>query len=186
MEFLSLEAEKDGVLLQFSDGESEEITDKLDNFINDEPIDNEDVSFYRERNPLDIDDYLKFNGQIRNPLEAIFSLYVPEKREVTFDRFEAFEKSVKNFRRTRFNFNKVENQLFNAAIYGLMFYKLETYQQQAGIKPKKENAQKVLGDKLYFDLIDIEPETLLDKALFGFFDRCLAINKVLVKHGFFS
>ena len=104
---------------------------------------------------------------------------------MTFDRFEAFEKSVKNFRRTRFNFNKVENQLFNAGIYGLMFYKLETYQQQAGIKPKKENVQKVLGDKLYFDLIDIEPETLLDKALFGFFDRCLAINKVLVKHGFF-
>ena len=73
MEFLSLEAEKDGVLLQFSDDESEKITDKLDNFINDEPIDKEDVSFYRERNPLDIDDYLKFNGQIRNPLEAIFS-----------------------------------------------------------------------------------------------------------------
>ena len=73
MEFLSLEAEKDGVLLQFSDDESEKITDRLDNFINDEPIDKEDVSFYRERNPLDIDDYLKFNGQIRNPLEAIFS-----------------------------------------------------------------------------------------------------------------
>ena len=105
---------------------------------------------------------------------------------MTFDRFEAFEKSVKNFRRTRFNFNKVENQLFNAGIYGLMFYKLETYQQQAGIKPKKENVQKVLGGKLYFDLIDIEPETLLDKALLGFFDRYLAINKVLVKHVFFS
>ena len=104
---------------------------------------------------------------------------------MTFDRFEGFEKSVKNFR-TRFNFNKVENQLFNATIYGLMFYKLETYQQQAGIRPKKENAQKVLGDKLYFDLIDIEPETLLDKALLGFFDRYLAINKVLVKHVFFS
>ena len=59
-----------------------------------------------------------------------------------------------------------------------MFYKLETYQQQAGIKPKKEDAQKVLGDQLYLNLIDIEPETLLDKTLFGFFDRCLAINMV--------
>ena len=66
-----------------------------------------------------------------------------------------------------------------------MFYKLETYQQQAGIKPKNEDAQKVLGGELYFDLIDIEPETLLDKTLFGFFDRCLPINKVLAKHGFF-
>ena len=59
-----------------------------------------------------------------------------------------------------------------------MFYKLETYQQQAGIKPKKEDAQKVLGDQLYLNLIDIEPETLLDNTLFGFFDRCLAINMV--------
>ena len=112
-------------------------------------------------------------------------LYAPEKREVTFDRFEGFEKSVENFKKTLFNFSEVENQLFNAVIYGLMFYKLETYQQQAGIKPKKEDAQKVLGDKLYFDLIDIEPETLLDKTFFGFFDRCLAINKVLTKHFFF-
>ena len=64
---------------------------------------------------------------------------------MTFKRFEAFEKSVKNFRRTRFNFNKVENQLFNAGIYGLMFYKLETYQQQAGIKPKKEMYKKFWG-----------------------------------------
>ena len=104
---------------------------------------------------------------------------------MTFDRFEGFEKSVENFKKTLFNFSEVENQLFNAVIYGLMFYKLETYQQQAGIKPKKEDAQKVLGDELYFDLIDIEPETLLDKTLFGFFDRCLAINKVLAKHVFF-
>ena len=72
MEFLSLEAEEDGVLLQFSDDESEKITDELDNFINDEPRDKEEVSFYRERNSLNIDDYAKFNGQVRNLLEAIF------------------------------------------------------------------------------------------------------------------
>ena len=64
MEFLSLEAEEDGVLLQFSDDESEKITDELDNFINDEPRDKEDVSFYRERNSLNIGDYAKFNGQL--------------------------------------------------------------------------------------------------------------------------
>ena len=66
-----------------------------------------------------------------------------------------------------------------------MFYKLDTYQQQASVKPKKEDAQKVMGDYLYFDLIEIEPETLLDKTLFGFFDRCYVINKVLAKHGLF-
>ena len=199
MEFLSLEAEEDGVLFKFSDDESEKKTEELDNFIKDEPLDKEDVSFYRERNFLNINNYPKFNSPARKPLEVTISddesyfgedeqpeLYAPKKREeVTFDRFEGFEKSVENFKKTLFYFSEVQNQLFNAAIYGLMFFKLETYQQQAGIKPKKEDAQKVPGDELYFDLTDIEPETLLDKTLFGFFNRSLAINKVLAKHGFF-
>ena len=105
---------------------------------------------------------------------------------MTFDRFEGFEKAAKKFKKTLFNFCAVENHLFDALIYGLMLYKLDTYQQQASVKPKKEDAQKVLGDYLYFDLIEIEPETLLDKTLFGFFDRCHVINKVLAKHGFFK
>ena len=104
---------------------------------------------------------------------------------MTFDRFEGFEKAAKKFKKTLFNFCAVENHLFDAVIYGLMLYKLDTYQQQASVKPKKEDAQKVLGDYLYFDLIEIEPETLLDKTLSGFFDRCHVINKVLAKHGFF-
>ena len=92
MEFLSVEAEEEGVLLQFLEDESAKITDGLDNFINGEPIDEEDVSSNRERNLLNIDDYPKFNGQVRNPLEPIFSddesyfgedkqpdLYAPEK-----------------------------------------------------------------------------------------------------------
>ena len=84
-------------------------------------------------------------------------------------------------RKTLQNFSNIGNHLFNAVIYGLMFYK----QQLADVKPKKEDAQQVLGDSLYFDLLEIEPETQLDNALFGFFDRCYLINKVLAKHGFF-
>ena len=71
IEFLLLEAEKDGFLLQFSEDESEKITDELDNFINGDLVEKEDVSFYRERNPLNFNNYPKFNGQVRNPLEAI-------------------------------------------------------------------------------------------------------------------
>ena len=59
-----------------------------------------------------------------------------------------------------------------------MFYKGQT-------EPDREKAQEVLGDDLYFELLRIKPETLLDKTLFGFFDRCLKINEVLAKHGFF-
>lgn len=74
MEFLSLEAEDDCPLLQFLDEEeSEKTIDELDNLINDDPIEEEGVGFYRERNSFDINDYPRFNGQVRNPLEAIYS-----------------------------------------------------------------------------------------------------------------
>ena len=52
-----------------------------------------------------------------------------------------------------------------------MFYKQKNYQQLADVKPKKKDAQQVLEDALYFELMDIESETLLDKTLFEFFDR---------------
>lgn len=136
MEFLSSEAEDDCAILQFSDeDESKKTTDEVDDFIHDVPIEEESISFYRERNPLDVNDYPRFNGQVRNPLEAIYSddesyfgddeqpeLFAPENRnEVTFDRFEGFEKSVETFKRTLNNFPDSENYLFNSVIHGLMF-----------------------------------------------------------------
>ena len=33
------------------------------------------------------------------------------------------------------------------------------------------DAQKVLGDDLYFDLMEIEDETMLDKTIFGYFNK---------------
>ena len=45
--------------------------------------------------------------------------------------------------------------------------------------------REVLGNDLYFDLLETEPETRLDKTLFGYFDRCFALNNVLVKYGYF-
>ena len=139
MEFLSLEADKEnGNFLMFSDNEEEKVTDELDNFIDDTPIE-EDVSFYWGKNPLDINDYPRFNGQVRNPSEAIYAddelnfgcedeqleLYAIEKRdEVTFDKFEGFEKSIERFKKTLANFEG-ENELFNSVIYGKMFLKQE-------------------------------------------------------------
>ena len=49
----------------------------------------------------------------------------------------------------------------------------------------KNDAQKLLGDDLYFDLLEIEPETLLDKTLFGYFEQCYTINQVLTNYGYF-
>ena len=75
MEFLSLEAEVEGPLLQFSDDELEKITDEVDDFIGDDStkVDQESRSFYSERNPTNVQDYPRFNGQVRDPLEAVFS-----------------------------------------------------------------------------------------------------------------
>ena len=58
-------------------------------------------------------------------------------------------------------FNDVEDHLFYAVIYGLMCYKTD----KANIK--KEDAQKVLGDYLYFDLLEIEPEICLINLCLG-------------------
>ena len=149
MEFLSSEAEDDCAILQFSDeDESKKTTDEVDDFIDDVPIEEESISFYRERNPLDVNDYPRFNGQVRNPLEAIYSddgsyfgddeqpeLFAPENRnEVTFDRFEGFEKSVETFKRTLNNFPDSENYLFNSVIHGLMFCKQQSHYQLVNSK----------------------------------------------------
>ena len=62
-----------------------------------------------------------------------------------------------------------------------MFYKQDNDTSKLDLK----NAQKILGDDLYFALIETEPENMLDKTLFGFFERCYKINQVISKHGFF-
>ena len=64
-----------------------------------------------------------------------------------------------------------------------MYYKQEN--DNLKLISDKKDAQKILSDDPYFDLIDIEPETMLDKTLFGFFESCYKINKIISKHGFF-
>ena len=44
MEFLSLEAEEEGFQLQFSDDKTENTTDEISDFINDDSIEEEDIS----------------------------------------------------------------------------------------------------------------------------------------------
>ena len=138
MEFLSLEAEEEnGSILVFSDIDEDFDAGEINNFIDDNPIDEEDVSFYRERNPLNVNDYPAFNGQTRDTLAAIYEdyepfygvdlqpeLYAPEHRNsVTFDKFEGFENSIKRFKKTQANSPESKNQLFDAVIFGLTFNK---------------------------------------------------------------
>ena len=71
--------------------------------------------------------------------------------------------------------------MFYSVFYGLMFHKIDNHK----IKFEVQDAQKILEDDLYFDLMEIEAETMLDKTIFGFFNKCNIINQVISKHGFF-
>ena len=111
--------------LVFSDDEEEEkITDELDDFIDNSCQPDDDVNFYRQLDPVNVNDYPKFPGQTRNSLDTIFEddtpfygnedvqleLYAPEDRDlVTFDKFSCFEKSVKKSKKTLKNFRDSEN-----------------------------------------------------------------------------
>ena len=77
MEFILDAAEDDSAKLQFSDEDEEKVSNDLSNFIDDSNILEFGVSFYRERererDPQNLDNYPKFYGQTRNPIEAIYS-----------------------------------------------------------------------------------------------------------------
>ena len=59
-------------MLQFSNEDEEVETDDLSNFIGDKYIPENGVSFYRQRDPQNLHDYLKFHDQTRDPIEAVF------------------------------------------------------------------------------------------------------------------
>ena len=192
MGFILTEAHEEAQpALQVSDDEIEE-TNEDNAFIDNTSIEQESISFYRDLNNLE--HYPKFKNQTRNPIDAPYSdtesyfgedtqpeLYDPEEGDnVTFDLFKDFKKCAEKCKKTLLSFDDVENHLFYAVVYGLMYKKTDKVQLI-----KRENAQEVLGDRSFFELKEIEDSTMLDKSLFGYFSRCFAINQVLGKHGYF-
>ena len=186
MDFFLQEAGDDTPTLLFSD---EDDDDDTSNFIDDPQIEGEGISFYKDLTNLN--HYPKFQGQTKNPIEATYldvesyfgeveqpEPFAPENRDnVEFDKFE---KSAENFKKTLLRFDGVEKHLFFPVIYRIMYHKNTDTENI-----KREDAQKILGESFYFDLLEIEPKTMLDKSLFGFFQRCFSINKVISKQGFF-
>ena len=72
MESVSAEAKEDEPLVFSDDDEDEKITDELDKFIDDSTQPQENVSFYRQLDPNNVENYPKFHGQTHNPIEAIY------------------------------------------------------------------------------------------------------------------
>ena len=135
MDFVLNEATEDRPLVLSDYEEEEKITDELDDFIDNGPQPEEDISFYRQLDPENIDNYPKYNSTTRNPINAIceddFVFYGHEdqgpelyalkgRKSISFDKFEGFEKHIIKFKKTLKNFEGSENQLFDAVIYGIM------------------------------------------------------------------
>ena len=53
-------------------------------------------------------------------------------------------------------------------------------------KPLEKNkADDVLGKDFYEELVEIKDDIQFGRTLFGYFNRCFSVNKVLAKHIFF-
>ena len=194
MGFTEFEANEENPPLVFSDDEDQITNDEIDDFIDDTDKQREGISFYRQLDPENIKHYPKFRNQTRNPNEAVYEddksyyggedtqpeLCDPENRDfVNFDKFAGFEKSVQKFKETLKNFDRSENSLFDAIIYGAMYYKSD------GKVIDKNNVREVLEDNFYNDLLEIKDDIKLDRTIFGYFDRCFQANEILSQHNFF-
>ena len=81
-----------------------------------------------------------------------FKLQRIESTGFFFDKFEGFERSIKKFKKTFKNFKDSKNQLFDAAIYGIMYYRSGSEQIV------QEKIIEVLGENLFNELKEIEEE----------------------------
>ena len=160
----------------------------MDDFINDSQQPMEDVSFYRKLDPGNIDDYIKFPNQTRDPRVAVYEddkmffgtedtqpeLFAPENgKNVELDKFEGYEKSVKKFIDALQNFENSDKPFFDSIVYGLMCKITEENKwliTKGRVRLEKEKVREVLGKELYGELMEIKDDIQLSKTLFGFIE----------------
>ena len=87
---------------------------------------------------------------------------------------------LKKFKDTLQNFENTNNPFFDSIVYGLMFRITE-----GKVALEKNIANNILRKDFYEGLVEIKDGIQLDKTLFGFFNGCFLVNKVLAKHNFF-
>ena len=78
------------------------------------------------------------------------------------------------------NFENADNPFFDSIVYSVMFRISE-----GKVALEKNKANDVLRKDFYEGLVEIKDDIQLDKTLFGFFNRCFLVKKVLAKHNFF-
>ena len=195
MDFILNEAiqEDDEFKLVFSDDSEGEFSKEEQelNFIDDnEGEEQEEASFYRN---VDNNERVRFSNQTRNPDKVVNEsedeyygeddmpeLFDPEKREdVEFHLFDNYSDKSQIFENSFLRFGDVDNQLFYAVLYGIMYCKL------SGLSVELQFAERVLGSEFFIELKKIKKSTVLDLLIFVFFDRCQVINEILSEYGFF-
>ena len=105
-------------------------------------------------------------------------LFLKKEKTLTFIVFRTIKKEPSIF------YSRARKSVFCAVVYGLMYHEIEDATPISKIVI--EDVEKVLGKDLYFQLQKIEPYVMLDYTVFGFFDRCRNMNKLLVEFGFFK
>ena len=187
MDFILNEAiqEDDEFKLVFSDdseGEFSEEEQELNFTDDDEGEEQEEASFYRN---VDNNERVKFSNfrnpdKVVNESEDMPELFDPEKRkDVEFHLFDNYSDKSQIFENSFLRFGDVENELFYAVLYGIMYCKL------SGLSVELQFAERVLGSELFIELKKTKKSTVLDLSIFVFFDRCQVINEVLSEYGFF-
>ena len=68
---------------------------------------------------------------------------------------------------------------FDSIVYSVIYHMTKRKTLHKG------KMKDVLGNDFYNDLIEIKNEIQLDRTIFGYFDRCFLVNKVLAKYNFF-
>ena len=84
--------------------------------------------------------------------------------------FKGFERSIVKFKKTLKNFKNSKNQLFDAVIYGIMYYRYGSEQIV------QEKITEVLGENLFNDLKEIEEEIKIRQDTFWIFRQVFQIK----------
>ena len=105
-------------------------------------------------------------------------LHLRTEKKLTFITFLTIKKESSMFySRAR------KSYFFYAIVYGLMYHKIKGATPISNISI--DDAEKTLGREFYFELQKIKPDVMLDYTVFGFFNRCRIMNRVLAEFGFF-
>ena len=175
------------------------INDEMGDFIDDNRDHSmEEVNFYRRLDAGSINNYYSFQNQTRDPILAFnidnIPYYGKEDRQLElfapvdrnggeFDKFDEYNKLVKQLKSTLKIFENSENPFFDSTLYGAMHNLPDLEKNLVNID--KEKAREGLGDQFFGELKNIEDEIKLDRIIFGYYDRCFLANEVLSEHGFF-